>query len=86
VPMFFGKPFFIFLLRQFFLGIPKEFSQSAKVDGASVFRIYWQLVLPLSMPVISTVMIFSFILGRSYRGAFILRRGSGWTAGSVQRK
>ncbi|WP_223298975.1 carbohydrate ABC transporter permease [Paenibacillus darwinianus] len=61
VPVFFGNPFFIFLLRQFFQGIPKELSQSAKVDGASEFRIYWQMILPLSLPVITTVMIFSFI-------------------------
>jgi multiple sugar transport system permease protein len=61
VPVFFGNPFFIFLLRQFFLGIPRELSQSAKVDGASEFRIYWQMIVPLSMPVITTVMIFSFM-------------------------
>ncbi|WP_256710838.1 carbohydrate ABC transporter permease [Paenibacillus sp. FSL A5-0031] len=60
VPVFFGNPFFIFLLRQFLMGIPKELSQSAKVDGASEFRIYWQMILPLSLPVITTVMIFSF--------------------------
>ncbi|WP_019006604.1 carbohydrate ABC transporter permease [Cohnella laeviribosi] len=60
VPAFFGNPYFIFLLRQFFVGIPKELSQSAKVDGASEFRIYWQMIVPLSMPVVTTVMIFSF--------------------------
>jgi ABC-type glycerol-3-phosphate transport system permease component len=61
VPAFFGNPYFIFLLRQFFVGIPKELSQSAKVDGASEFRIYWQMIVPLSMPVVTTVMIFSFM-------------------------
>jgi multiple sugar transport system permease protein len=61
VPAFFGNPFFIFLLRQFLQGIPKELSQSAKVDGAGEFRIYWQIILPLSLPVVTTVMIFSFI-------------------------
>jgi multiple sugar transport system permease protein len=60
IPAFFGNAFFIFLLRQFFMGIPMEISQSAKVDGATEFRIYWQLIIPLSMPVITTVMIFSF--------------------------
>jgi ABC-type glycerol-3-phosphate transport system permease component len=60
VPTFFGNPFFIFLLRQFFFEIPKELSQSAKVDGASEFRIYWGIIFPLSMPVVTTVMIFSF--------------------------
>lgn len=61
VPVFFGNPFFIFLLRQFFLSIPRELSQSAKIDGANEFRIYWQMILPLSLPVITTVMIFSFM-------------------------
>ncbi|WP_179015785.1 carbohydrate ABC transporter permease [Paenibacillus sp. 79R4] len=60
IPAFFGNAYFIFLLRQFFIGIPKELSQSAKVDGASEFRIYWQLTLPLSLPVMITVAIFSF--------------------------
>jgi multiple sugar transport system permease protein len=61
IPGFFGSAFFIFLLRQFFIGIPAELTQAAKVDGASEFRIYAQLILPLSMPVITTVVIFSFI-------------------------
>lgn len=61
VTCFFGNPFFIFLLRQFFLGIPKELSQSAKVDGASEFYIYLKLILPLSKPAITTVLIFSFL-------------------------
>ncbi|ANA81113.1 carbohydrate ABC transporter permease [Paenibacillus glucanolyticus] len=60
VPAFLGNAYFIFLLRQFFIGIPKELSQPAKVDGASEFRIYWQLTLPLSLPVIITVAIFAF--------------------------
>jgi len=61
VPVFLGNAYFIFLLRQFFITIPKELSESAKVDGASEFRIYWQMILPLSMPVVTTVAIFSFI-------------------------
>jgi multiple sugar transport system permease protein len=61
VPSFFGNPFFIFLLRQFFIGIPKELSESAKIDGASEFRIYWNVVLPLSKPAITTVVIFTFL-------------------------
>lgn len=61
VPSFFGNAFYIFLLRQFFIGIPKDLSDSAKVDGASEFRIYWQIILPLAKPVVTTVAIFSFI-------------------------
>ncbi|MBM7691656.1 ABC-type glycerol-3-phosphate transport system permease component [Peribacillus deserti] len=61
VTPFFGNPFFIFLLRQFFISIPKELSEAAKLDGASEFRIYWNVILPLSKPVIMTVIIFAFL-------------------------
>lgn len=60
-PAFFGNAFYIFLLRQFFSGIPSELSQSAKVDGASEFRIYWQMILPLSLPALTTITIFTFM-------------------------
>lgn len=61
VPHFFGNPFFIFLLRQFFIGIPKELSESARMDGAKELQIYWKVILPLSKPVLATVVIFQFI-------------------------
>ncbi|MGI8916051.1 MAG: carbohydrate ABC transporter permease, partial [Chloroflexota bacterium] len=62
VPSFFGGgAFFIFLLRQFFRSIPRELSDAAKVDGASEFRIYWQLIMPLSRPAITVVLIFTFL-------------------------
>lgn len=61
VPHFFGNPFFIFLLRQFFKGIPKELSEAAKIDGANEFTIYWKVILPLSKPILATVVIFQFI-------------------------
>ena len=50
VPAFFGDPFSIFLLRQFFLTIPRELLASARVDGASHFRIFRSIVIPLSRP------------------------------------
>lgn len=50
----------IFLLRQFFRTIPKELDESAKVDGAKHFQIYWNIILPLSKPVMVVVMIFAF--------------------------
>ncbi len=61
VPAFFGAPFFIFLLRQFFASMPAELSESARVDGASEFRIYAQLILPLSKPALATTMLFTFL-------------------------
>ena len=50
VPSFFGNGFFIFMMRQFFLGLPKELDDAARVDGASEFRIFWQIMLPLVRP------------------------------------
>ncbi|WP_433943027.1 carbohydrate ABC transporter permease [Paenibacillus sp. SN-8-1] len=60
VPGFFGSAFQIFLIRQFFLTIPNELIEAGKVDGASHYRIWWQLMLPLSMPVIATIAIMTF--------------------------
>ena len=62
VPFWFGgTPFFIFLLRQFFLTIPLELDEAARIDGASNYRIYWQIILPLAKPALATVVIFSII-------------------------
>lgn len=61
IPSFFGSPFFIFLLRQFFLTIPKELNEAAIIDGAGYFTIYRRIVLPLSKPAIASVAIFQFM-------------------------
>ncbi|MFB1097452.1 carbohydrate ABC transporter permease [Terribacillus sp. JSM ZJ617] len=52
--------FNIFLVRQFVLGIPKTFDESAKIDGASEFQIFWLIILPLLRPVLTVVALFSF--------------------------
>jgi len=56
-----GNAFFIFLIRQFFMTIPYDLDEAARIDGASNFRIYWNILLPLSQPVLAAVAIFSFI-------------------------
>lgn len=61
VPAFFGSAFFIFLLRQFFLTIPQELSDAARIDGASDFGIWRNVMLPLSKPALTTVAIFTFM-------------------------
>jgi ABC-type glycerol-3-phosphate transport system permease component len=61
VPAFFGNAFFIFLFRQFYLGLPFELSDAARIDGCSELGIYVRIVLPLSRPVLATAAIFSFI-------------------------
>jgi len=61
VPSWFGWPFFIFLLRQFFMNIPHELDEAARLDGASSWRILSDIILPLSKPAIASVVIFAFI-------------------------
>jgi multiple sugar transport system permease protein len=61
VPNFFGDAFSIFLLRQFFLTIPQEYSDSARVDGAGEWRILLSVVIPLARPAIAAVALFSFL-------------------------
>jgi multiple sugar transport system permease protein len=53
--------FSTFLLRQYFLSIPVEMDDAARVDGASSFRIWWQIILPLSGPALATLAIFTFL-------------------------
>jgi ABC-type glycerol-3-phosphate transport system permease component len=60
VPAFFGSPFYIFLLRQFFLTLPPDLEDAARVDGAGTLQILWHVILPLSVPAMATVAIFSF--------------------------
>lgn len=61
IPAFFGNAFYIFLIRQFFLTIPAELEDAAKIDGCSALRTYWQIFMPLSKPVLVTVAVFSFV-------------------------
>jgi len=61
VPTFFGNPFFVFLLRQFFMSLPEELADAARVDGASELRIFSQIILPLSRPALAVVALFQFI-------------------------
>jgi len=60
VPAFFGTPLFIFLMRQFFMTIPGEIVDAARIDGASEIGIWWRIMLPLSTPVMAAVSIFAF--------------------------
>jgi len=61
VPSFLGTPFFIFLLRQFFLTIPMDLSDAARIDGARELGIFWYIILPLTRPALITVALFSFL-------------------------
>lgn len=61
IPAWLASPFFVFMFRQFFAQIPEELIEAARIDGASNWRIYWQLMLPLSGPVIAIVAIYTFL-------------------------
>lgn len=61
VPHWLGTAFFIFMLRQFFLTIPLELSDAARIDGCSEWDIYRRVILPLSKPALATVGLFTFI-------------------------
>jgi multiple sugar transport system permease protein len=62
VPAFLGgNPFYIFLIRQFMRGVPRELSEAARIDGAGELRIFWSIVLPLCKPVLAAIAIFAFI-------------------------
>ncbi|MFN3651688.1 MAG: carbohydrate ABC transporter permease [Armatimonadota bacterium] len=72
VPHFFGSAFSIFLMRQFFLGIPRDLSEAARIDGCGLWGIYARIVMPLSKPVIATVALFAFLAAwNDYLGPLI---------------
>lgn len=61
LPALLGSPFFIFMLRQFFLTIPEELRYAAKIDGASEWQIFYKIILPLSKPALVTTALFAFL-------------------------
>jgi multiple sugar transport system permease protein len=72
LPACFGSAFNIFLLRQFYLTIPTELSEAAKIDGCSEFGIWWRIILPLSRPALMVVALFTFMAAwNNFFGALI---------------
>lgn len=61
VPSFFGNAFFIFLIRQYMRTIPRELDDAARIDGCNFFQIYWHIILPLCIPVLTVVVVFLFL-------------------------
>jgi len=61
LPAWFGGAFNIFLLRQFYMGLPKELDEAARIDGCGHWRIFWKIILPLSRPALAVVALFHFI-------------------------
>ncbi len=85
VPAWFGSAFNIFLLRQFFMGIPKELEESAMLDGCSTWGCFWRIIIPLSKPALAVVALFHFLtvwndligplIYLSHQGQFTLAMG-----------
>jgi multiple sugar transport system permease protein len=61
VPAFFGNALFIFMLRQFYMGLPRDYDEAAVIDGANYLGIYWSIILPLSRPALVAVALFTFL-------------------------
>lgn len=61
LPAWFGVAFYVFLMRQYMLTLPRELDEAAKMDGASNFRILWQIIAPLCAPALATIAIFAFL-------------------------
>lgn len=61
VPSFFGSAFFVFLMRQFYMGIPRELEDAAKIDGCNSYSTWYRIMVPLTKPVLATIAVFSFI-------------------------
>jgi len=74
-PAFFGSPYFIFMLRQFFMGLPTELSDAARIDGANEFVTMWSIILPLTKPALTVVALFQFMNAwNDYLGPLIYLR------------
>ena len=61
IPKFFGSPYLIFLIRQFYMGIPKEYDDAARIDGCGYFQIWLRIIIPMSRPVLTAVAIISLM-------------------------
>lgn len=61
VPAFTGNPFFIFLLRQYMRTIPKDLDEAARIDGAGFWTVYWRIIVPLTIPALVVVAVFTFL-------------------------
>jgi multiple sugar transport system permease protein len=61
LPGLFGAPFFIFLARQFIMGIPYDLDEAATIDGCNRFQIWWRIIVPLARPIIVVITVFHFV-------------------------
>ena len=75
--LFGGGAIYIFLIRQFMRGIPRELENAAKIDGANVWQIFWRIMIPLCMPIITFIMVNTFIgVWNDFMGPLIYLQGN----------
>jgi len=79
VTSIFGSPFWIFLLRQFYAGLPKSLEEAALLDGATMFQIWWRIFLPLSRPALVAMGVLTFMGGwNNFFGAVVYLHSDRW--------
>lgn len=72
VPAWFGSAYYIFLMRQFLLGVPKDFEEAARIDGANAFQIYWKIFMPILKPCLILVAVLNMLtVWNDYLGPLI---------------
>lgn len=84
LPFVFGSPYAIFLLREYFRGIPADLIDAARIDGASTWRILWLIVVPLSRPIIATLVIITVVTHwNNFMWPLIITTGPTWQTVTV---
>lgn len=79
LPWMFASPYAVFLLRQYFMGIPDDLIAAARIDGASTWRILWQIVVPMSRPIIATLAIITIVSHwNNFMWPLIITTGPTW--------
>ena len=72
IPAWFGSAYYIFLMRQFLMGVPKDFEEAARIDGANAFQIYWRIFMPIMKPQLILVGVLNMItVWNDYLGPLI---------------
>lgn len=79
LPWMFASPYAVFLLRQYFMGIPDDLIAAARIDGASTWRILWQIVVPMSRPIIATLAIITIVSHwNNFMWPLVITTGETW--------
>lgn len=79
LPFMFGSPYAVFLLREYFRGIPEDLVAAARIDGANTWRILWLIIVPLSRPIIATLTVITVVTHwNNFMWPLIITTGPDW--------